>query len=98
MNIKILGPGCSRCHTLSRMAREVIEELGMVVLQEFDLLEEFRRYGPLVMDKERLTSLGRGLKEEVKLIKSWTRNLLSKLRMPLPISDIWRLETQKRGF
>lgn len=29
MNIKILGPGCSKCHTLSRMARETVEELGI---------------------------------------------------------------------
>lgn len=28
MNIKILGPGCSKCKVLERMTREAIAELG----------------------------------------------------------------------
>ena len=27
MEIKILGPGCARCHQLEQMAREVVKEL-----------------------------------------------------------------------
>lgn len=29
MNIKILGPGCARCHQLEKTTREVVKELGI---------------------------------------------------------------------
>jgi len=29
MNIKILGPGCARCHQLEKTASEVVTELGI---------------------------------------------------------------------
>ncbi|HUT68575.1 MAG TPA: thioredoxin family protein [Dehalococcoidales bacterium] len=29
MKIKVLGPGCARCHQLEQTAREVIKELGI---------------------------------------------------------------------
>ena len=29
MKIKILGPGCARCHQLEQTAREVVKELGI---------------------------------------------------------------------
>jgi small redox-active disulfide protein 2 len=29
MNIKILGPGCARCHQLEKTTREVVRELGI---------------------------------------------------------------------
>ena len=29
MNIKILGPGCARCHQLEKTASEVVKELGI---------------------------------------------------------------------
>jgi len=29
MNIKILGPGCARCHQLEKIASEVVNELGV---------------------------------------------------------------------
>lgn len=29
MNIKILGPGCVRCHQLEKTTREVVNELGI---------------------------------------------------------------------
>jgi len=29
MNIKILGPGCVRCHELERITREVVKELSI---------------------------------------------------------------------
>jgi len=28
MNIKVLGPGCAKCHQLEQTTREVIQELG----------------------------------------------------------------------
>ncbi len=29
MNIKILGPGCVRCHELGKITKEVMKELGI---------------------------------------------------------------------
>ena len=29
MNIKILGPGCAKCHQLAKTTREVVEELSI---------------------------------------------------------------------
>ena len=29
MKIKVLGPGCARCHQLEQTAREVVKELGI---------------------------------------------------------------------
>jgi small redox-active disulfide protein 2 len=29
MNIKVLGPGCPKCHTLEKNTREALEELGL---------------------------------------------------------------------
>ena len=29
MEIKILGPGCARCHQLEQMVKDVIKELGI---------------------------------------------------------------------
>jgi len=29
MNIKILGPGCARCHHLGKTTREAVKELGI---------------------------------------------------------------------
>ena len=29
MKIKVLGPGCARCHQLEQMAKEVLNELGI---------------------------------------------------------------------
>jgi small redox-active disulfide protein 2 len=29
MDIKVLGPGCTKCHTLEKNTREAVEELGL---------------------------------------------------------------------
>jgi len=29
MDIKVLGPGCAKCHTLDKMVREVVKELNI---------------------------------------------------------------------
>ena len=34
MNIKILGPGCARCHQLEKTATEVVKELGIAATVE----------------------------------------------------------------
>ena len=34
MNIKILGPGCSRCDQLEKITKEVVKELGIDVSLE----------------------------------------------------------------
>jgi len=34
MKIKILGPGCARCHQMEQTTREVVKELGIDVTVE----------------------------------------------------------------
>jgi small redox-active disulfide protein 2 len=34
MNVKILGPGCSRCHQLDQLVRDVVSELAIDVSVE----------------------------------------------------------------
>ncbi len=29
MNIKVLGPGCAKCHSLDKLVREVVKELDI---------------------------------------------------------------------
>ena len=48
MNIKILGPGCARCHELDKRAREVVNELGLDADVEYvKNLNEIIKYGIL---------------------------------------------------
>jgi len=35
MEIKVLGPGCTRCHQLGQMIREVVKELGIEAKIEY---------------------------------------------------------------
>jgi small redox-active disulfide protein 2 len=35
MNIKILGPGCAKCHELDKRTREVVQELGLDASVEY---------------------------------------------------------------
>jgi len=35
MNIKILGPGCAKCHELDKRTREVVQELGLDTSVEY---------------------------------------------------------------
>jgi small redox-active disulfide protein 2 len=35
MNIKILGPGCHKCHELDKRTREVVNELGLDASVEY---------------------------------------------------------------
>ena len=35
MNIKIFGPGCAKCHSLDKLVREVVQELGIDAQVEY---------------------------------------------------------------
>ena len=35
MNIKVLGPGCAKCHSLDKMVREVVKELEIDAQVEY---------------------------------------------------------------
>jgi small redox-active disulfide protein 2 len=35
MDIKVLGPGCAKCHVLDKLVREVVKELGVNVNVEY---------------------------------------------------------------
>ena len=41
MKIKVLGPGCARCHQLEQRVREVIRELGIDA--EIDVVRDVKR-------------------------------------------------------
>ena len=41
MKIKVLGPGCTRCHQLEQTVREVVRELG--VDAEIDVVKDVRK-------------------------------------------------------
>jgi len=64
MRIQVLGPGCDRCHTLSRNTSEAIASLGLdAEVEEIDDVIEIVRRGvmatpALVVDDE-VVSAGR---------------------------------------
>ena len=35
MIIKVLGPGCAKCHSLDKLVREVVQELGIDAQVEY---------------------------------------------------------------
>lgn len=46
MEIKILGPGCPKCKTLERIAREVVEQNGIdATITKVDDIMEIMKYG-----------------------------------------------------
>jgi small redox-active disulfide protein 2 len=48
MNIKILGPGCARCHELDKRTREVVQEQNWDFTVEYiQDLNEIIKYGIL---------------------------------------------------
>lgn len=48
MNIKILGPGCAKCHELDKRTREIVNELGLDADVEYVKdLNEIIKYGIL---------------------------------------------------
>jgi small redox-active disulfide protein 2 len=45
MNIKILGPGCSKCHTLNKNVRIAVEELSLAAdIEKVEDIMEIMKY------------------------------------------------------
>ena len=45
MKIKILGPGCARCHQLEQTAKEVVKELGIdATIEEVKKVKKIMEY------------------------------------------------------
>ena len=45
MNIKILGPGCSRCHQLGQAVRDVVSELAIdAAVEEVKDVQKMAKY------------------------------------------------------
>jgi small redox-active disulfide protein 2 len=64
MKIKVLGPGCARCHQLEQMAKEVVKELGIEAsIEEVKDIKKIMAYPilttPGLMVNEELVCSGR---------------------------------------
>jgi len=64
MNIKILGPGCARCHQLEKTTREVAKELGIdATVEEVKDIQKITEYPilttPGLVINEELVCAGR---------------------------------------
>ncbi|MGD8372653.1 MAG: thioredoxin family protein [Syntrophobacterales bacterium] len=76
MDIKVLGPGCPKCHTLEKNAREAVQELGLdAEVSKVTDLNEIAGYGVfitpgLVVDGEVKLAGKVASKSEIKKILS----------------------------
>jgi small redox-active disulfide protein 2 len=64
MNIKILGTGCSKCKTLEKLTREVVEQNGIdATITKVEDIVEIMKYGimstPALIVDERVEIKGR---------------------------------------
>ena len=49
MDIKVLGPGCAKCHTLEKNTREAVKELGLdAEVSKVSDLNEIAGYGVFI--------------------------------------------------
>jgi small redox-active disulfide protein 2 len=77
MEIKILGPGCPKCHTLEKLTREVVEKAGIeATVTKVDDIVEIMNYGvmstPALVVDEKVVLKGRVPSAE-ELLKILTR-------------------------
>jgi small redox-active disulfide protein 2 len=64
MEIKILGPGCSKCKTLDKLTREVVEKNGInATITKVEDIMEIMKYGvmstPALVVDEKVILKGR---------------------------------------
>jgi len=64
MNIKILGTGCSKCKTLEKLTREVVEQNGIeATITKVEDIVEIMKYGimstPALVVDEKVEIKGR---------------------------------------
>jgi len=64
MNIKVLGPGCARCHQLEKTTTEVVKELGIdATVEEVKDIKKFIDYNvmmtPGLVINEQVVSSGK---------------------------------------
>jgi small redox-active disulfide protein 2 len=64
MEIKILGPGCTRCHALERVTRDALDELGLTAeVEEVTDVAEIAAWGvmatPALVVDDRVVLAGR---------------------------------------
>jgi len=64
MEIKILGPGCSKCRTLDKLTREVVEKNGInATITKVEDIMEIMKYGvmftPALVVNEKVVVKGR---------------------------------------
>ena len=66
MNIKILGPGCARCHQLEKTVKEVVKELAIdATVEDVKDIKKFVAYNvlmtPGLVINEQVVSSGKTL-------------------------------------
>ncbi|MGI6650090.1 MAG: thioredoxin family protein [Bacillota bacterium] len=66
MEIKILGPGCAKCHALEKVTREAVQEMGIdATVNDVRDLKEIMSYGilltPGLVINEKVKSSGKVL-------------------------------------